>query len=400
MSQKNYLDQKICLLSTGGVGSGKTVAICSSFTHMTLEGGVTAVTSSGRTINCELVATNGCDVDHFHETYFAMMSHKPFPNGNTENRTYELIFKLNGEIVCSIYYMDYPGGLTRKNVDNITREAEEEFNQMLVNSGILIYIIPGDILEAFISLRGKGKDNYSDMTDTERKNYLKINQEMNQIKTLMERADSLGSNAPVLFYVTKSDIIAYKKDIIPGLKNLIEQWKLQPKDRKVLGCHSTLGKNISINEGHPDGHIMEDGFEPTGFEIPLMLTVGYRLSTAGKKWAIDQITAIEAELEADGQKKDEAIEKKARKSAGFSGAKNKLLKFLGRTTAIDTQEEIIAEIEKRMADSKKRLSEVDNHNANKRHSADILAYLDTKFPKEILYLDENGQPQPLSEFFK
>ncbi len=388
------MDEQISMMAMGGTGSGKTVALCCTYTHMTFKGGVKAQTPDGRNVACELVAKQGYNVDYLHVVYADMMTGAPLPNNSDQNRTFEFILKINGAPACDICYMDYPGGITR--VENATEKAINEFYNAMKTAGILIYIIPGDILGKFLLLDKKEADNPSNVDNQA------INREIDHIKSLMLKADACNTNAPILYYVTKADKVPYthKERIITGLEQLIKEWGLQPKSRKVLGCYSTLGWDVYIDENDPSGHVIKSGFAPEGFEIPMLLTTGYRMSSEGKLWAEKRLANIQRELEEYESDKDEAIRKMAKESVGFSGVKNKLLSIIGRESKVDVKQQEVDRILKEIEKTRESIHQVDSKNKRKKHSADVLAYLNTKYPDQILYLDEKGEKKPLARFFE
>lgn len=403
MSTKNTC----CLLVTGGTGTGKTVAACNVFTHLTLGGGVKTTTSSGREVRFTLVPdphsdSAGADIDAFTNTYLGMLNGGPLPAGSAENHTYELLFQDNGNNICSILYLDYRGGIIReKNARDNNKEEVDELDYMMEHSTLLIYIIPGDVLNDYISLQGK--DNIVTMTPDERTKFVKVSGEVTQIKTLIERAEQQGNAAPLLFYVTKSDLVYAEEEIIPGLERLIRQYSLCREGRKALGCHSTLGRNVVIKDMVGENGVavkrIDTGLDPFGFELPMMLTVGYRMSAQGRAWANAELGRIQDEIDdlqesiQKGQIR-EAIEKKNpfNQIKGF---------FLRRPVQVITDlQKDIDDDKKQIIELQKELQQVDGRNAQKGFSEDILSYLNEHHGKSILYINEEGQSRPLSEFFK
>ena len=395
-----------CLLVTGGTETGKTVAACNVFSHLTLGGGVKTTTPNGKEVRFALVAdpqsaTAGADIDTFTNDYLHMLNGEPLPHGSPENHSYELLFQDNGKNICSILYLDYRGGLTRdRDTENEQYKKENnELDYMMEHSTLLIYIIPGDVLNDYISLQGK--DNIVTMTAEERTKYVEVSGEVSQINTLIQRA---GHNkAPLLFYVTKSDLVYNEKEIIPGLERLIRQFGLWQKGRKALGCHSTLGRNVVIKkEIAEDGSAIkrvDTGFDPVGFEIPMMLTVGYRMSAQGKAWANAELGRIQNEIDSitdiiDDNQVSEALEKKK--------ISNRIKGFVLRrpVQAITDLQKDIDDDKQRVTQLKAELNQVDGRNVQKGFSEDILSYLNEHHGKSILYIDEEGRSRPLSEFFE
>lgn len=396
-----------CLLVTGGHRTGKTVAACNVFTHLTLGGGVKTTTSSGREVRFTLVPdphsdTAGADIDAFTDIYLGMLNGEALPPGSSENHTYELLFQDNGNNICSILYLDYRGGIIKeRNARDDFKKEVDELDYMMEHSTLLIYIIPGDVLNDYISLQGK--DNLGTMTADERTKFVKVSAEVTQIKTLIQRAEQQGNTAPLLFYVTKSDMVYTEEEIIPGLERLIRQYSLCREGRKALGCHSTLGRNVVIKNIVGENGVstlrIDTGLDPAGFEIPMMLTVGYRMSAQGKAWASAELGRIQKEIDGlteniQGNQLNAALEEKkvSNRIKGF---------FLRRPVhAITDMKEDIADDKKRVSKLQAELGQVDDRNRQKGFSEDILSYLNEHHSKSILYINEKGKSRPLSEFFE
>lgn len=389
---------KTTLFITGGTGSGKTVAACNVFHHMTDEGGVSAKVGD-KEYAFSLVGT-GYDADFFDTQYLNMLSGDPLPRGSTENTSYDLTFQDNGKSVASILYMDYRGGMTKDNTNvemSPQQQAEqEEFDFMLSNAGLLIFIVPGNVLQDYLDLSYLDKDSRDYQIQK-----MRINREINLIRTIRLRAENLGNNAPILYYVTKSDLVGDEEKIIPAMEGLIKDWKLQPEGTKVLACHSTVGRNAVVsNETSLDGQSVSrivSGFDPEGFEIPMLLTVGHRLSTEGNMWAIAQEKNFDAEILNLKAEKQDATEKYIKDK---NSIKNKFLGFITKKDRSQAAREAMNEKERELAEKEAEKLQIAARNVDKQHSRNILEYLNAKYPNQVLYLDENGNRSQLENFFK
>lgn len=389
---------KTTLFITGGTGSGKTVAACNVFHHMTDQGGVSAEVGNKK-YSFSLVGT-GYDADFFDTQYLNMLTGDPLPRGSTENTSYDLVFEDNGKSIASILYMDYRGGMTKDNTNiEMTpqqRAEQEEFDFMLGHAGLLIFIIPGNVLQDYLDLSSidKGSREYQIQK-------MKINREMNLIRTIRLRAENLGNHAPILYYATKSDLVGDEKKIIPAMEGLIRDWKLQPEGTKVLGCHSTVGRHAVVsNETSSDGQSVSrivSGFAPEGFEIPMLLTVGHRLSTEGNNWAIAQEKKFDDEIRNLKVDKQSATERYVKDK---NSIKNKFLGFITRKDRAQDAWNAMNEKERELAEKEAEKQQIAAQNVDKQHSQNILEYLNAKYPNQVLYLDETGTRSSLENFFK
>lgn len=401
--------KQITMLVTGNTSTGKTVAACNVFHHMTNEGGVSAK-AGDKELNFSLVATSGCDSDFFDTQYINMITGEPLPPGSTENASYELIFNDQEESIANILYLDYRGGMIKddKNEEKTKQQELEkaEFDYVLSHTGILIYIIPGDLLQKYIDLSSLEAGT----VEYELAN-MKIKKEISLIKTLQQHVtNELENRAPILYYVTKSDLVAEEEKIIPALEELIRKWKLQPKGRKILGCHSTIGRNAVVveeNIANVSVSRIVSGFAPEGFEIPMLLTVGYRLSKEGAIWADEQEKMIADEIDALSVQKNNELAAKGAANNELSGLTSGIRGFFTskkkkeqKRNEISQQDNKIMEIDNKINKKTKEKQSIADRNVDKQHSQNILDYLNAKHPNQVLYLDENGNRSPLEKFFK
>ena len=95
--------KNVNILVTGGTSSGKTVAACCTFNHMTQGGGI-AAKNGGSQVKFSLLADGSRAariMDDFADTYIDMLEGR-LPAGSMENKQYELLFKRDQKTVCNI----------------------------------------------------------------------------------------------------------------------------------------------------------------------------------------------------------------------------------------------------------------------------------------------------------
>ena len=388
----------------GEAGTGKTVAATNVFCAMTMGGGIVTADNS---VRFELVANDGWDIEEFHEQYVAMLDGEQLPIGTTENRSYGFNFQINGtKPEYPILYMDYRGGILNDR-DSLANEIEE-FDYMLANSNLLVYIIPGNILNDYIMLNGKGRKQLATMTSEEKKRFLRVSNSTNHLSNVMNRLKEQDAsyNAPLLYYVTKADLVTGGREkLISGLKGLINEYGLY-KGRPVLGCYSTLGWDVDIEEIEPNVRRIQSGFDPYGFEVPMMLTVGYSLSQAGKAWAKAEVERLDRNIQYCEQR---ALDAKTEEKS-IASQKNTFwqsVAFWNKRKREEAKQEAMKEQRRKADDAmseKNRIqqekNDLDKKNPDKLSSERILKYLEEEHSGEILCLDERGSEMPLSEFFR
>lgn len=402
------METKTTMMVMGKGETGKTIAATNVFSAMTLGGGIQ---NKDETVRFDLVANDAWDVEAFAKNYMAMMDGEPLPNGNVENISYELIFRINGEDVASILYMDYRGGILHTK-DTLANELKD-FDYMLSHSSLLVHIVPGDVLNDYIMLNGKRRRDLPLMTPEERGRFSRVSEANNYINVVMHRLKNITGEdrkVPVLFYVTKADLVTGGKDaLIPGLERLIREYGLGA-GRPVLGCYSTLGWDVEIVETVREGNsvrIIQSGMDPYGFEIPMMLTVGYRLSQAGKAWAADEEKRLDESIQACRDRELRALSK-VDSIGNESDTVWQVLNFWSRKkrgaerqAAQQQQRNIAAQAQQEEQRAKAEKESLEQRNTDRRSSMQILEYLKEEYGEEgVLYLDQHGQKKPLDDFFK
>lgn len=376
------------ILATGGSGSGKTVAACNTFFKMAMDGGVTL----GDDIRFDLIASGnsaGGDIHDFAEKYRDMIK-GTLPVGSTDDHIYDFAFRRNGEKLCQIRWMDYRGSLRTTDYDD---GDWEHFFEMLERATLLIYIISGELINDFISIK--------DGSLTGEKMALKkidISEEVSHINTLMEKTKELrGSDdeTPILFYVTQSDYIKYDDDNrkLEEIVSFLKTNELLRTGRKVLCCHSTLGRDIRLSD---ERNSIVAGFAPEGFEIPLMLTVGYALSEAGKEWEQEENAKIDAAI---AEQELAVFNKTEKKGALANQFQTRLLKILKmERDDIRRLEFQIQKAKEEIGSLKVEQEKMRQNNVLRAYSQDVLNYV--RAGSYACLVDEKGERIPLDEFFR
>lgn len=372
------------LLIIGGANGGKTVAACNTFYKMTRKGGVS---KSNNDKKFRLVADDGADIDEFSDMYLDMLDGK-LPKGTTESTNYELGFTIDNENICEIRWMDYRGGL-RSNKKEFPEEWKG-FCDMLEHATILIYIIPGGIINDYIRIKDKIITGEIEIEKAE----IKISNEINHIQSCIEEAKKRrNDNPPILFYVTKSDLIEYDDERkMKELKSLIREYNLLGC-RKVLGCHSTLGRDLYIDKNNR----IVAGFKPEGFEIPLMLSVGYCMSKAGKEWEKRENDKLDIEI---NRLQNEAFNLYGEKLKEQNKLTTKIMSFLRKDVAsVKKIENEIKDNKNKEDELKVKKAELAEKNKEKKYSNAILDYISNS-NHTVFYIDEQGKESILKEFFE
>lgn len=375
------------LLLMGRERSGKTVSAIAGFS--TLANGVA---SPKRTVRLSL-RTDEADeretvpTDRLTKAYLSMKRGRDLPGKTENNQIYRFRLEKNGHEVCRLAQLDYPSGL--RSAKSPAEEQDEAFSSFLAHASILTFVLPGDLLQSYIQLGGKTIEEVTDPVCME--NFLSINREINHIKTLLLKAGEANPHAPLLFYVTKSDLVAYPQNIPLVLERLLREWNLLDGKRKVLGCSSTLGKNAVIN-----GNQIRSGFAPEGFEIPLLLAAARRQYVRGQKWNEKEIRFIDGTIRRLLQERDKAA---ASRAALTVYLQTKLIKlFCPEKKTIRELGERIAQLDKTLFEKEKEKEMIPKRNPHQKHARDILSYIEAAYPNEVLYINKNGKKRKLQDF--
>lgn len=389
--------KNVNILVTGGTSSGKTVAACCTFNHMTQEGGI-SVQPDDSQVKFSLLADGSRAariMDDFADAYIDMLEGR-LPAGSTENKQYELLFKRGQKTVCNILWMDYRGALTKEDWDDPAYAGQiKEFKEMLAHSTLLIYIISGEIIRKYTALKKLSPDSVE-----RKKEMTKVNKEIMQIRHIMEKTKEIRGEedrTPVLFYITKSDYIEYGSDQekFSQLTALLKENALLQKGRKTVCCHSTLGRALVLNENNQ----IESGFEPEGFEIPLMLAVGYAMSEDGKQWEEEEFAKLDAQIQIQRVHTDISNEEKGKLMGGAFRIFGPIMK---------RRQEQIEKLEKEKQEYQNRIHELEKkklliESEQRSYAKEILDYITDCAGDRCKYavcIDENGKEKPLGSFFE
>ncbi len=375
------------LLLMGRESSGKTASAIAGFSTL-----AKGVASPKRTARFSLRTDEANEretvsTDHLIKAYQSMKKGKDLPGKTENNQIYSFRLEKNGREICRLAQLDYPSGL--RSSKSPAEGQDEAFNSFLAHASILAFVLPGDLLQSYIQLGGKTLEEVTDPVCME--NVLSINREINHIKTLLLKAGEINPHAPLLFYVTKSDLVAYPQNIPLVLERLLREWKLLDGNRKVLGCSSTLGKNAVIN-----GNQIQSGFAPEGFEIPLLLAAARRQYVRGRKWNEKETRFIDGTIRRLTQERDEAA---ASRAALAVHLQTRLIKiFRPEKKAIRELDERIAQLDKTLLEKEKEKEMIPKRNPHQKHARDILSYIETAYPNEVLYINKKGQKRKLQNF--
>lgn len=367
--------EMLYFLFIGGSGSGKTVATCNMQHTLTRKGGV-KVRRGSKDIHFFLTSKNSPEIQKFKQMYQDMLD-GTLPIGTTEPGEYSFVLTRENQGICRIEMVDYRGAFRD---DPAAPKVElDAFSNMIRRAAILVYILPGDILEKHQQMLRMEKKN-----DTASKLYrtieIEVSEEVGHIKTTMEALQEgeqkRTDRPPLLLYVTKSDQMAEGTDVMAALEKFVKEQNLFFQGTKILGCQSTLGPHIKIDES-ASPHGILDGLEPEGFEIPILLSAAYVCSQSGKAWCEAELKRLNEELE---QAEEDQLEE--------AGKKVSFLPFI-RKKEIENRDRLVKELGRRIQDLRSSIEAVPGKDQRQGYAADILAYIkDGGFP--TLYIDENG----------
>lgn len=375
--------EMLYFLFIGGSSSGKTVATCNMQHMLTRKGGVKA-RCGNEDVHFYLSSTRSPEIQKFRKMYDAMLDNS-LPVGNIETEQYSFKLTRENQGICQIEMIDYRGAL--RDDPKPLPEEKAAFTSMIQRATMLVYIVPGDILEMHRQMRRLETEK-----DTSSKQYRilenRVDEEAGHIRSTMQglqegdlkRAD----HPPLLLYVTKSDKLPKDVDVMEELNAFIVEQNLFFPDTKILGCQSTLGKDIQIDES-PNPHQITGGLEPEGFEIPILLATAHICSQSGKTWLEEELKRLHADLDDVTEEQMEARSKKVR-FAFF------------RKQAVEDRQELIKELGNRINTLRDDIDNAKNKNIRQKYAREILAYIkDGKFP--TLYLDENRNRRDIQELF-
>lgn len=382
-------DNTAGLLVMGGPETGKTVSVITAFTM--LARGVSPP-SGGPCLRFNVDTWNSAYVRTAHaltEAYRAMATDGVLPVGTTENHVYEFRLEKNNMGICRLTYLDYRGGI-RSDTDPSAEEVTA-FQNVLKQATMLAFVLPGDILRDSDDL---GDIPFSAMTSENRTRYVHISREVNHIKTQMAYADEVNPDAALLFYITKADYLPDPKSVPDILDRFLRRWGILRSGRAVLGCASTLGEEINID----GNHVILNGLQPKGFELPMLLAAMQRLNLLAHRWEISESRPINESIE---ELNKQLAAEKARKVQLEGQIRTKVIQFFGgERKALTESKEKIQNLTEQLADKDKEKAEIAARNPRRKHVRDIQAYIQETYPDEILYLDSTHKKHPLQMIFQ
>ena len=299
--------------------------------------------------------------------------------GPVDIEFYTFQLKRRDKDICKIIGMDYPGG--RMDYADTSREEAMMYDNMLKWATVLVYAIPGEIIDQCISIED---ENVAEGMEKEVKR-AKVAYVANTIKICLLRAQKLREDCPpVLFYITKSDLAKCSdEEQMDALKRFIKDYCFfdfaEGKKQKVLGCHSTLGRKLKLT----DNNKIISGFSPEGFEVPMLLAVGYLQSEIEKEWVEEHCRDINARLA--------NLNLRSLMRVLFSAG----LDLFGMPANRKRYEEIRSQI----SELEKQRDEIIKNNPLRISLNEILDYMKSLGKSAVFYLDEKGEEQPLEDFF-
>jgi len=369
--------EKAYMSFIGGTGSGKTVALCNMWRLMTNDGGIRASGEQDAPRFC-LVSGMGMEIRRLRQMYDNMAKENKLPGQTLDAENFSFLLDRNNESICEIDMLDYRGALAED-----TDQDDPDWPKlegMLSHASILVYLIPGNILEKF---RMGDEEDAAD--------------EANHIRTMMKIVCNnrrQEDRPPLLFYVTKSDLVSPHVEVMEVLEKFIRQNDLFFPGVKIAGCQSTIGPEVVVDETVTP-HVIKSGkIAPQGFEIPMLLTVGYSLSESGEKWLQSEIYRLKKEITEQHNTQSDTIDQKATIRAKWNPFTRKK-----RAQQVEDLEDKIEEIERNINNLEKTLAGLPDKNVKTQYAKDIMSYLrNGRFP--VLYLDENKNKKDIGEFFK
>lgn len=310
---------------------------------------------------------------------YSSISHGDLPVGTCDANFFSFQLKKGKENICKIIGMDYNNGVIN-NADYGYREDAIMYDNMLRQATILVFTIPGEIIDKCISIE------YENMAEEKEKEIKRaeVTYMANIIKICLLKVQKLREDCPpVLFYITKSDMVKCSdEEKMDVLKRFIKDYYFfnfaEGNKQQVLGCHSTLGKNLKLT----DNNRIVSGFCPEGFEIPMLLAVGYLQSGFEKEWIEEHCRDINARIE------------------------NLNLRRLGRFVfsiglalfGMSPDERRYDEINSQILELKLQRDEIIQKNPWRINLNEILDYVKSLGKDAVFYLNEKGEERPLEEF--
>lgn len=320
---------------------------------------------------------------------------KKLPDGTSENSLYKFQLTLDDQNICKMQYLDYRGGI--RNDKNPEPDEWAQFQEIQSQASMITFVLPADLLQKFENLDHSSPDSLEHQCNSS-----EIDGEINQIRTQLLYLDECNSKAPLLFYVTKSDLLENIYSLRFTLERLLRSYHILTTARPVLACFSTLGQNIQINEYSQ----ILSGLAPEGFEVPILLTAVYVLQQIGAKSEI-QLRNAEyksiAELKATAAALNEE-EKQLMKSIEAIVSSNTLSfmisgkAFYSRIVSLKSVRKKQQETEQMIQKKQCKLGEIRSHCTTEAEA--VLTYLAETHNERIFYLNSPYKRQGVIGFFE
>lgn len=371
----------------GPASSGKTVAACSLYHMMSGEHSI----HIGE--NKYSVAASPSDTIDLEEIYNTIETNGTFPEGSTENKTYTLRFRANRKTVCKVVWLDYRGYmLFEGSFESNTKEYNELIEQLQL-AGVLVVLVDGVLLDSYIRIEKHSVHGTEEAALKKKiRTVLKVYSSL--LEDISTDEDNEDLSKPVIFMVTKSDLVQAASDdeMMKYLQEMLDAYDLIEGHKAILS-QCTLGQELAYNS---DSNSIDnlDTLAPEGFELPLLLTVGYRFSKDGQKYEERTRKKIEARIEAAENtinNYDEII--RTIDNRGFFG---RLFHVFSDKKAMSNAKSGKAEARRNVQNLNAELAQLQN-NAYRTIVGDLLTYIESE---NVIYLNEDGEECPLENFFE
>jgi len=283
--------KEISMLYVGRKGYGKTVALHSMY-HTMAKGIEIILPDGAARIHMEQIAAEGKKSAALQGEYNFIpcegVYKRVLPGSTNKYSHYKFALYKNQESICFVETLDYDGRLI-SGLDDSSPDWTE-FEAAMKRASAIVYLISGESLleERQRRLKRTVGRQYPEDSETEEA----AGGEADYIRTVMHVARKVRDICPpLIFYVTKSELLPKKVDVMAVLERFIRINNLIFPNTIILGCQSALGKTVVISECG-GRQIIKDGYEPRGFELPLLLTMGYRFSRSWEKLATMGLTLL------------------------------------------------------------------------------------------------------------
>jgi hypothetical protein len=277
------MTKEISMLYIGRKHSGKTVALHSMY-H-TMAKGIKIILPDGTVrIHMDQMAEEEKKPHALQGEYRFISCNgkykRALPTFTRAYSYYKFSLYRNQQSICSVETLDYDGRL----IDELDADSPDwaKLETAMKRASAIVYLISGEnLLGEWHKWKGETGEQHGgsgSMEDTAgfEADYIRM-----VIHTIRKIRDGCP---PLLFYVTKSELFPENVHVMEVLEHFIQINNLYFPNTIILGCQSALGMDTAISECG-DRQIIIDGYEPQGFELPLLLIVGYYFSKSWEKLA-------------------------------------------------------------------------------------------------------------------